>query len=204
MADAAKLVAGLGNPGSDYEATRHNVGFRIVERLAERHGFPAFRRQRRGLFRSGPPWAETRGRLDGCEVVLLKPLSFMNRSGGPVAKKLDELGLEPEHMLVCYDDFALPLGRLRLRPAGSSGGHNGLQSVIEVLGTERVPRLRFGVQPAGHRGDEVKFVLSPFRPDERRAVQEALDRAADAVVAFCTLVIEAAINRFNGDPVRRG
>ena len=192
---STRLVVGLGNPGLEYEDTRHNIGFRFVDRVAAQNRLPAFRRDGGGL--------ETRGRLDGEgaeEVALLKPLTFMNRSGRLVARRLGDLELSPDQLLVCYDDLALPLGRLRLRPSGSSAGHNGVQSIIDVLGTDAFPRLRFGIQPAGRFGDQVEFVLSPFRKAELDAVDEALDRAARAVECFCREGIRAAMDRFNPAP----
>ena len=190
----SKLVVGLGNPGSDYAATRHNIGFRIVERFAAQERFPGL--SRRGLlFKSDA--RESVGTVDGLRVAVLQPLSFMNRSGRVVARKLDELELEPSDLLVCYDELALPLGRLRLRAGGSAAGHNGVESVIEALGTEDFPRLRFGIQPAGRRGDQVDFVLSPFRRDEIEVVEDALGRAAHAVVIFCREGIQRAMNQFN-------
>lgn len=184
-----RLVVGLGNPGPEYAATRHNIGFRIVERFAEEHRFPEFRRWQAAL--------ESSGAVGGKRVAVLKPSSFMNRSGGPVARRLSALDLSPAEMLVCYDDLALPLGRLRLRAGGSAGGHNGVQSVIEALGTEAFPRLRFGILPEHRFSDQVRFVLSPFRKDELESVEEALPRAVRAVECFCREGIARAMNLFN-------
>ena len=184
-----KLVVGLGNPGPDYEATRHNAGFRIVDRVAADNRLPGFHRKGLGL--------ESVGSLGGERVALLKPLTFMNLSGSLVARRLADLDLDPGDLLVCYDELALPLGRIRVRPGGSGAGHNGVQSVIEALGTEEFPRLRFGVAPAGRFGDQSRFVLSPFRKSELATVEEALERAARAVECFCALGVKAAMTRFN-------
>jgi PTH1 family peptidyl-tRNA hydrolase len=184
-----KLVVGLGNPGEEYAATRHNVGFRIAERFAEKAGLPDFHARRGAL--------ESRGSVDGIRVAVLKPLTFMNRSGEVVARRLAALDLTPANLLVCYDELALPLGRLRLRAGGSSAGHNGMESVIEALGTEEFPRLRFGIQPAGRFSDQVRFVLSPFRRAELEQAEEAIDLAADAVWSFCIEGVTRAMNRFN-------
>lgn len=186
---ACKLVVGLGNPGPEYEATRHNVGFRVVERVAADNRFPGFHRKGHGL--------ESAGDLAGTRVQLLKPLTFMNLSGGLVARRLADLELSPTDLLVCYDELALPLGRLRLRPGGSAAGHNGIQSVIDALGTEDFARLRFGIAPDGRFADQVRFVLSPFRKAELAAVEEGLERAARAVECFCREGVQAAMNRFN-------
>lgn len=181
-------MVGLGNPGEEYAATRHNVGFRIVDRFVADLRLPAFSRRRGGL--------ETAGSVGGQPVTVLKPLSFMNRSGGVVARRLAELELGAERLLVCYDELALPLGRLRVRPRGSAAGHNGVQSVIDALGTDTFPRLRFGIGPGGF-SDQVRFVLAPFRKAELAVVEEALERAARAVECFCVEGVEAAMNRFN-------
>jgi PTH1 family peptidyl-tRNA hydrolase len=186
---ARKLVVGLGNPGPEYEGTRHNAGFRIVDRVAADNRFPAFHRKGLGL--------ESVGSLGDGRVALVKPLTFMNLSGGLVARRLGDLGLEPADLLVCYDELALPLGRLRLRPAGSGAGHNGVQSVIDALGTQEFPRLRFGVGPGSRSGDQSRFVLSPFRKSELATVEETLERAARAVECFCAHGVRAAMNRFN-------
>jgi peptidyl-tRNA hydrolase, PTH1 family len=186
---------GLGNPGPEYEDTRHNVGFRVVERFAADHRLPAFHRKGAAL--------EALGAVDGVRVAVLKPLTYVNRSGAQVRRRLAELGLAPADLLVCYDELALPLGRLRLRPGGSAAGHNGLQSVIDALGTDAFPRLRFGIQPAGRFGDQVSFVLSPFRKAERNLVEETLPLAARAVACFCLEGIGAAMNRFNAAPAER-
>jgi PTH1 family peptidyl-tRNA hydrolase len=184
-----KLVVGLGNPGPEYESTRHNVGFRILDRFAALHRFPGWHRKGIAL--------ESHAALDGERVALFKPLSFMNLSGRPVARRLAELGLGPADLLVCYDELVLPLGRLRLRGGGSSAGHNGVQSVIEALGTDAFPRLRFGVAPDGRQADQVRFLLSRFRQPELAVVEEALDRAAQAVACFCREGIVKAMNAFN-------
>jgi PTH1 family peptidyl-tRNA hydrolase len=186
---ARKLVVGLGNPGPGYDATRHNVGFRIVDRVADDHRFLEFHRKGAGL--------ESLGVVRGTRVALMKPLTYMNLSGGQVARRLRDLGLGPADLLVCHDELALPLGRVRLRPGGSAAGHNGLQSIIDALGTQDFPRLRLGVAPDGRWSDQVKLVLSPFRKAELPAVEEAIERAALAVECWCLEGIQAAMNRFN-------
>jgi PTH1 family peptidyl-tRNA hydrolase len=123
----------------------------------------------------------------------------MNRSGGPVARRLEELGLEPADLLVCYDELALPLGRLRIRPGGSDAGHNGMRSLIDALGTDAFPRLRFGIRPEGPLDDGADFVLSPFRPAERRIVDEALGRASEAVASVILDGVTKAMARYNAE-----
>jgi peptidyl-tRNA hydrolase, PTH1 family len=180
----------LGNPGPEYEATRHNVGFRVVERLAREGRLP-------GWTRTGE-WLETRGAIDGVSVTLVKPLTWMNASGRALAVLAREDPFEPEEILVCYDELALPLGKLRLRPSGSHGGHNGMRSVLEHLGSEKVPRLRVGILPeSGGTGDPTEFVLRPFRRREEPVIEEAVARGVDAVTCAVTEGLITAMNRFN-------
>jgi len=187
-----KLIVGLGNPGPRYERTRHNAGFRVLDAVAARA-------------RAGPTESRFAGRFVECtlageHVGLLAPETWMNRSGEAVAQALAALPvLDPAaDLLVVFDDADLPLGRLRLRARGSSGGHNGLGDVLERLATEAVPRLRFGIgRPAAPR-DTVDFVLESFAADEEALLKQALPRAADAVACFVAEGIAPAMNRFNG------
>jgi len=187
-----KLIVGLGNPGPRYARTRHNVGFRVLEAVAERAG-AALAGQR-----FGGRYGE--GTLAGERVALLAPETFMNRSGDAVAEALGALpGLDPaRELLVVLDDADLPLGRLRLRARGSSGGHNGLADVLERLGSEQVPRLRFGIGRSAEPRDTVDWVLEPFTPGEEALLAQALPRAADAALCFVRDGVAAAMNRFNG------
>jgi PTH1 family peptidyl-tRNA hydrolase len=185
-----KLVVGLGNPGSKYEGTRHNIGFQVIDRLAE-GGRPSFSRKFDGLV------AEIE--IDFRRVTLLKPETFMNLSGRAVAQALRFYKLQPADLLVVCDDLSLPLGKLRIRGGGSDGGQKGLRDITAHLGTEEFPRLRIGV---GQRGetDAVDFVLSRFRSAERPVIDDALILAAQAVAVWTTQGLEAAMNRFNGPP----
>lgn len=187
-----KLVVGLGNPGPEYADTRHNVGFRIVERLAERHGI-ALRRERRfqGLFGDGI--------AQGVAIGLLEPQTFMNLSGRAVVAAVDALPLGDlaSDLVVVYDDLDLPFGRLRVRPGGGAGGHNGLGDVQERLGRSDFPRLRFGIgrPPAG--AETIDHVLAPFDAGEAAALDARLAQAADAVEAILVEGVATAMNRFN-------
>ncbi len=183
-----KLVAGLGNPGAEYARTRHNVGFRVVDELARRWEAASWRKQFGGL--AGV------GQCGGEKVLLLKPLTYMNRSGQSVGEALRFHKIDPADLLVVVDDMALPLGRLRVRPQGSAGGHNGLTDVIRQIGTEAFARLRIGIeQVSGER--MVSHVLSPFSPEEEEVVGSAVVRAADAVACWVTEGVVEAMNRFN-------
>ncbi len=182
------LIVGLGNPGEDYADHRHNVGFMCVDVLAGRHGL-AFRRSRhRALVAEGA--------IGGRQVALAKPLTFMNASGQAVASLMRWYRLPLSQLLVIYDDLDLPLGRLRLRPSGSSGGHRGLQSIIEHLGSSDFPRLRIGIG-RDPTMDPAKYVLSPFQPEEMPLVRKVLETAADALEAMLAEGLERAMNRFN-------
>ncbi len=182
-----RLVAGLGNPGREYARTRHNVGFLVLDRLADR--------QRLTWAHSSPWQAQwTRG-VDG--NFFLKPLTFMNLSGRSVRAFSQFYKLTPEQTLIVYDDLALPLGQLRLRREGSAGGQNGMKSVIEHLGTNVIPRLRVGIGAANGNRSMVDHVLGEFAKAETDALEESLNRAADAVEHVCRHGVEPAMNLFN-------
>lgn len=180
-----RLIVGLGNPGRDYAQTRHNVGFMILDQLAQR---------RRATFHAEAKWNAELAPHAG--VTLCKPLSYMNASGGPVASLSRFYKIEPREMLVVLDDAALPLGKLRLRASGSAGGHNGLQSLIEHLGTTEIPRLRVGIGEAAGR-TMTHHVLGRFSTDEMLAVRDTLVRATDAIECAMTAGLEMAMNQFN-------
>ena len=186
------LIAGLGNPGARYANTRHNVGFKVVERIAERLslGFRAGRGDY--LMASGAAQTVMTG-----EVLLVKPLTYMNNSGLAVRHAVDYFGIALPNTLIIFDDFQLPLGKLRVRAAGSEGGHNGMASVIQHLGTETVSRLRFGIGSEFAKGEMVNHVLSSFAKAEQELLPELYDRAAEAAICFINDGIQQAMNRFN-------
>src|SRR5215471_12623488 len=187
-----KLVVGLGNPGAKYSGTRHNVGFAAVDLLAERHG---------ASWEAGPRGIEAviaRWRAE--DVVLAKPLTFMNNSGSAVQALLQFYKIAAPDSLVVFDEAQLETGRLRVRPDGSSGGHNGLKSVIASLGTEQVPRLRIGVGRGDQRRDLADHVLARFDPDERDVIAKAIEEAADAAELCVADGPLAAMNRYNRKP----
>jgi PTH1 family peptidyl-tRNA hydrolase len=184
-----KLVVGLGNPGSKYEGTRHNIGFEVIDRLASGGSGTRFSKKFEGLL------AEVE--IDYRRVLLLKPETFMNLSGRSVAPALRFYQLEPTDLLVVCDDLNLPLGKLRIRKGGSDGGQKGLRDISAHLGTEEYARLRIGI---GDRGpiEATDFVLSRFRPAERPVVEDALIEATQAVAVWVAQGADAAMNRFNG------
>ena len=179
-----RLVVGLGNPGREYADTRHNVGFLLIDRLAARDR-AAWRHERR--------WQADVAKAGA--MHLCKPLTYMNLSGQSVRAVADFYKIEPGQVLIVLDDFALPLGKLRFRPSGSSGGHNGLKSVIEHLGTTAVPRLRIGI--GGAEGDTVDHVLGRFALAEREPLEQSLARAVEAVDFAQSRGLEAAMNNYN-------
>ena len=188
------LIVGLGNPGIKYAFTRHNAGFLVIDELASRS--KARLREVRGQS------CIARTFVAGREVILAKPLTFMNRSGIAVAALLRLFSLGRENLLVVYDDLDLPPGRIRLRASGGSGGHKGMASIIALLQSEEIPRLRLGIgRPDSSKesigGSEIDYVLSPFSPAEEKIVLEAVLRAADAVEVFLTRGLEEAMNRYN-------
>jgi PTH1 family peptidyl-tRNA hydrolase len=186
---APRVVVGLGNPGERYRATRHNLGFRVVAELARRRGMLVDR-------------LECNARVgEGEDLLLVLPQTYMNRSGHALRCLRERHDLDPGRMLVVYDEVQLPLGRLRLRPGGSPGGHRGMESVVENLRTDRVPRLRLGC--AGEEGPPagdalVDYVLSPFEAGERSTVETMIEQAADACEVWLEEGVETAMNRFNG------
>lgn len=187
-----KLIVGLGNPGTEYEKTRHNAGFLALDRVAHRHARAAVPRSKHNSL-----LIETA--IAGERVILLKPLTFMNRSGTPVAEVMGFYKMSPAlDLLVLVDDYALPLGTIRLRGEGSAGGHNGLSDVERALGSTAYPRLRIGVdQPPATYDDPADWVLGRFTEEQTKLLQPALDKAADAVELFVTKGLTPAMNKFN-------
>ncbi len=185
-----RIVVGLGNPGPRYAKTRHNVGFRAVDTLASRIGLTW---QRDSIKVSSEVAA---GLVDDLPLVLVRPQTFMNRSGDAVARVLEELQVPPSQALVIYDDMDLPLGAVRLRERGGAGTHNGMRSILASLGTEVIPRLRLGVGQAALR-DAREFVLSPFDADEQPRADEMIARAADAALTWAKEGATVAMNRYN-------
>jgi PTH1 family peptidyl-tRNA hydrolase len=184
----SKIVIGLGNPGQQYAQTRHNIGWMVLDRLADRAGWS-------GRARNKDAAATVGGRYKGLDLILVKPMTFMNDSGIAVRKILARERAPLPEMLVVVDDFSLPFGKLRFREGGGPGGHNGLRSIIDELGTEKFSRLRVGIGEPDRNA--VDHVLSRFAPDERQRLDELLDAAADAVEAWARDGTNKAANRFN-------
>jgi PTH1 family peptidyl-tRNA hydrolase len=184
------LVAGLGNPGAQYANTRHNVGFDTIDYLAASYRIPLNRVRHKALTGEGI--------IQGRKVMLIKPQTFMNLSGEAISELVRFYKVPPADLIVIYDDIDLAVGRVRVRPGGSAGTHNGMRSIVERLGTTAFPRVRIGVGKPPPGWKLADFVLSRFSGEERPLVNEAVERAADAVPAILLAGAEATMSRYNG------
>ena len=185
-----KLIVGLGNPGKAYASSRHNIGFRCINRLAKKHNIPVNRRQGRAQLGSGE--------IEGTEVLLVKPRTFMNRSGESVSLLAKRFNVPPNDILIIHDDLDLPLGKIRLRQEGSSGGHKGIDSIIDSLKSQGFPRIKVGIsRPHESSQDVVDYVLGDFHPGEKAIIEETIDRVAEVVRCLLAEGITAAMNAYN-------
>lgn len=184
-----KIIVGLGNPGRQYARTRHNVGFHCVDALAQEYGL-SFNTQSRVRAQVAT------GRIAGTKAALVKPMTYMNLSGEAVRAALAYYRAEPSDLLVIYDDLDLPLGRVRMRPAGGSGGHKGMASIIQAIGTDRFARIRIGIGRPSH-GDAADYVLDDFSEDERIDIAQAIDRALLGIRLWLEEGTDAAMNAVN-------
>jgi len=187
-----RLIVGLGNPGTRYCGTRHNIGFRCVDLMAQRWGIRVSDRRAKAVL--------GRGNHGGEEIVLAKPRNFMNNSGEGVAYLLTRFASRPEDLVIIYDDMALPVGRLRLRPGGSDGGHRGIQSIIASLATLAFPRVRLGIGSPPLEQDAVGYVLGRFSGEEEAVVARAVESVVAAVDCILEEGIDEAMSRFNSLP----
>ena len=183
------LIAGLGNPTKEYDKTRHNVGFSVIDELADRYRIDISEKKHKALC--------GRGVIEGQKVLLLKPQTFMNLSGESIRAAADYYKIEPEEMIVIYDDISLDPGQLRIRLKGSAGGHNGIKNIIANLGTQDFPRIKVGVGAKPPRMDLADYVLSRFGAGEQKLMEEAFGEAAEAAVMMMTDGAERAMNHFN-------
>ena len=183
------VVVGLGNPGSKYAETRHNIGFWSIDRIAAEHSIDVSARNKATVVGEGT--------IADRRVVLVRPRTFVNRSGEATRYLLARYRIPADKLLIVYDDINLPLGKLRLRARGTAGGHNGLRSIIEALGTEDFPRMRIGIGRPAAAQDQVSYVIGAMSPEERNVADEMLDSVARAVSAILTDGIDTAMNRFN-------
>lgn len=184
------LIAGLGNPERRYEGTRHNVGFEVIDRLAEKLSTSVEEKKFKGCYGKGV--------IGGEKVILLKPQTYMNLSGESVRAAADFYKIQPDHIIVVYDDISLDAGQLRIRTKGSAGGHNGVKNIIAHLGTQEFPRVKVGVGANPPRMDLADYVLSPFGKEDQEKMAAAFDEAAQAVESLIEEGPDRAMNRFNG------
>jgi PTH1 family peptidyl-tRNA hydrolase len=201
MAGSKRLIVGLGNPGSEYHASRHNIGFTVVDRVAgkaratfDEHGVIQKALDR---MKSAGLYMTASGRYRGRPIMLAKPLTFMNRSGEAVLRLKNRFGLDNGDILIVVDDIHLDLGKIRLRSSGGSGGHNGLDDIIDSLDSDNFPRMRIGVGSTFSRGQQAQFVLAPFEDDELPLKEETVGIAGEAALTFVTDGIVPAMNRYN-------
>ena len=184
------IIAGLGNPTLQYEGTRHNVGFDVIDMLADRYNISVDGRKGRALI--------GKGMIGGQKVLLVKPQTYMNLSGESVRALMDYYKLTTDEIVIIYDDISMPVGQVRIRPKGSAGGHNGIKSIIAHLGTQEFPRVRIGVGEKPARMDLADYVLGHFPKEEAETMTTAFKDGAAAVVDMMTEGVEAAMNHFNG------
>ena len=183
------LVAGLGNPGEEYELSPHNLGFMVVDRLAERYGIRITRRDSKALIGVGE--------IDGREVMLAKPQTFMNLSGTSLAPLMEKHGIDLDQFVVVYDELDLPWMSVKIKPKGSAAGHNGMKSVIQSLKTSEIVRVRLGIHPGRQISSGAEFVLAPFKRSQMKELDEFVGFAADAVCSITAEGVEKAMTKFN-------
>lgn len=184
------IIVGLGNPESKYDKTRHNIGFRLIDELAVRNGITFSDRKHNGLV--------GKGIISGEKVILLKPLTYMNLSGECVGPAADYYKVEPENVIILFDDISLDVGRIRIRKKGSAGGHNGIKSIIAHLGSENFLRLKFGVGDKPKEMDLADYVLGRFSSQDEATVSEGIKRACEAVECMIGEGCDVAMNKYNG------
>jgi PTH1 family peptidyl-tRNA hydrolase len=183
------LVAGLGNPGEEYALSPHNLGFLTVDRLAERYGIRVTRKDSKALI--------GQGEIDGRAVMLAKPQTFMNLSGGSLAPLMEKHQIEVRELVVVYDELDLPWRTLKIKPKGSAAGHNGMKSVIQSLKTSEIVRVRLGIHPGHPIRDGAEFVLAPFKRSQMKELDEFVDYAAGAICSITAEGVEKAMTKFN-------
>ncbi len=182
------LIVGLGNIGAEYDGTRHNIGFRVVDAFANKHN-ATFEDKRYGFV--------AHLRVKNAELTLLKPSTYMNLSGNAVRYWMNQEKIEADNLLVVVDDLSLPFGKLRMRPGGSDGGHNGLKHIASVLGSQQYARLKFGIGNDFPRGGQIDFVLGQFTDEDMKTMDERVDIACEAIQSFCLAGISITMNQFN-------
>lgn len=189
------LIVGLGNPGTDYAATRHNIGFDMVTYLSDQYNIPLRSRENKAIV--------GKGMIGGQKVMLAQPQTFMNLSGESVRALLDYYKIDIEELIIIYDDISLPVGQIRVRPKGSAGGHNGIKNIIQHLRTEEFARIKIGVGAKPEGGDLVKHVLGRFSREEDGMIRDVFALAEEALIVMLDEDVASAMNRVNGKKIER-
>ena len=183
------LIIGLGNPEEEYSKTRHNMGFNTINKLAQKYNIKITKTKYEGLYETGE--------IEGQKVILIKPQTYMNLSGNCVKQFADFYKAEKENILVIYDDMDIEPGTIKIRKKGSAGGHNGMKSIIQMLGTEEFPRIRIGIGRPEHNGDEINYVIGAIPKEEIPKLEEGTEKAKEAVIEILKNGIDKAMNKFN-------
>ena len=183
------LIIGLGNPEEEYSKTRHNMGFNTINKLAQKYNIKITKTKYEGLYETGE--------IEGQKVILIKPQTYMNLSGNCVKQFVDFYKVEKENILVIYDDMDIETGTIKIRKKGSAGGHNGMKSIIQMLGTEEFPRIRIGIGRPEHNGDEINYVIGAIPKEEIPKLEEGTEKAKEAVIEILKNGIDKAMNKFN-------
>lgn len=183
------LIIGLGNPEEEYSKTRHNMGFNTINKLAQKYNIKITKTKYEGLYETGE--------IEGQKVILIKPQTYMNLSGNCVKQFVDFYKIEKENILVIYDDMDIETGTIKIRKKGSAGGHNGMKSIIQMLGTEEFPRIRIGIGRPEHNGDEINYVIGAIPKEEIPKLEEGTEKAKEAIIEILKNGIDKAMNKFN-------
>ena len=183
------LIVGLGNPEEEYNKTRHNMGFKAINKIAEKYNMQLNKCKFQGLYESGL--------IENQKVILIKPQTFMNLSGNCVKEIVDFYKIDKENILVIYDDMDIGPGQIKIRKKGSAGGHNGMKSIIKMLGTEEFARIRIGIGRPKHNGDEINYVIGSIPEEEIPSLEEGIEKAKEAVIEILKNGIDIAMNKFN-------
>lgn len=183
------LIIGLGNPEEEYSKTRHNIGFNTINKLAQKYNIKITKTKYEGLYETGE--------IEGQKVILIKPQTYMNLSGNCVKQFVDFYKVEKENVLVIYDDMDIETGTIKIRKKGSAGGHNGMKSIIQMLGTEEFPRIRIGIGRPEHNGDEINYVIGAIPKEEIPKLEEGTEKAKEAIIEILKNGIDKAMNKFN-------
>lgn len=187
--DKMYLIIGLGNPEEEYSKTRHNMGFNTINKLAQKQNIQINKTKYEGLYESTT--------IEGQKVILIKPQTYMNLSGNCVKQFADFYKIEKENILVIYDDMDIEPGTIKIRKKGSAGGHNGMKSIIQMLGTEEFPRIRIGIGRPEHNGDEINYVIGAIPKEEIPKLEEGTEKAKEAIIEILKNGIDKAMNKFN-------